>query len=780
MRDRGELLRREVEHDEEASALALTGLAMLAARSQDFAQARMLLTTAERAASAFPKTLARVRVHLAAQLAIGGELDHAAQKLTAALPDLSVVLLGKALCNLGNIYGMSNLHREAAEQFEAAMLHASAHDQPDLFVAAANGAGLISLRSGDLTDAEANLRRSLLVAQDEASAAVEINLAVCLARQGFVANAIVHADHATSQPRDVPATILADAAEVFLGAYVPERAKKLIDGAAEKARLEQSERSLAPVLFEATARVALADGDLKTALQAAQDACDQPIPAPAAAAIVRVLTSSAPRPPIGLTERDALVAQARFSPSAASIRACLRALAASALPDTTSQVIQAWASSELALQEGSFSEAEHHLHRTMDLLERHLAPIGSLEIRARAQMQIVPLAHLIAQFAVRSSQPGALGACLLRANRMLRQRTDIGHDSELLSRLTELRSASSPAPWQRKALTDRIRQLSWSATTNPRSSEGAPQAEEAGTDVFFAEFDGRIIGQDCDTGLPVDLMSVRSLRFLTSKVQLSLSLLSQTVPGPTPRSIRGVRNAAMVLDASLLRPLGVPTAGSINIHPSPSMGTVPWRLLPTVHDLAVRVGAQSPPRPHPTISSSTPVLICVGPDLESDRHAHELAELYVSATVLTGAQATVGGVLDAMGETDLVHFMAHGITDESHTMLSHLRFFDGPLTLYDIDIAARVPPTVIMSSCEIASASNAHHSGYGFANVFASKETGRVVASSTVVSERHTKTLNMSLHRRLICGEAPEVALNALESTDEVQSIINRVIHVVT
>ena len=94
------------------------------------------------------------------------------------------------------------------------------------------------------------------------------------------------------------------------------------------------------------------------------------------------------------------------------------------------------------------------------------------------------------------------------------------------------------------------------------------------------------------------------------------------------------------------------------------------------------------------------VLLVAGPDIRhADAEIAALRRLYPTARVLTGRDATVGAVADAMSTATLVHIAAHGSFRSDNPLFSTMQLHDGPLSVHELEALSAVPETVVLTAC---------------------------------------------------------------------------------
>jgi tetratricopeptide (TPR) repeat protein len=204
--------------------------------------------------------------------------------------------------------------------------------------------------------------------------------------------------------------------------------------------------------------------------------------------------------------------------------------------------------------------------------------------------------------------------------------------------------------------------------------------------------------------------------------------------------------------------------GPVVIVPPSRFHTVPWGLLPALHDRAVTVApsatawvrahtAAPPRRRHVTLAR--------GPGLLSDgAEVTAVAPLYDDVTVLSGDAAAAADVLAALDGAWLAHIAAHGRFRADSPLFSSLRMQDGPLTVYDFEQLHRAPHWLILSSCDSGLVAPVGADELlGLASSLLQLGTAGIVAGVAPLNDHAVVPVMLELHRRLLAGLTPAEAL---------------------
>jgi CHAT domain-containing protein len=198
--------------------------------------------------------------------------------------------------------------------------------------------------------------------------------------------------------------------------------------------------------------------------------------------------------------------------------------------------------------------------------------------------------------------------------------------------------------------------------------------------------------------------------------------------------------------------------------PTGELHALPWAMLPSLQERPVTVApslrlwlrAAQQPLPH------TPQRVfAAGPRLPAATEEIEtLARRHPEAATLTREHATVANLTTALDGADSVHIAAHGRFRDDNPLFCSLELADGNLTVYDLERLHRVPPQIILSSCE--SGLSAVHAGdelMGFTAALFALGTCTLIAATVPVPDEATKGLMLALDEQLSRGAPPATAL---------------------
>lgn len=227
--------------------------------------------------------------------------------------------------------------------------------------------------------------------------------------------------------------------------------------------------------------------------------------------------------------------------------------------------------------------------------------------------------------------------------------------------------------------------------------------------------------------------------------------------------------SAKRIDALLFDPLGIRDEDLV-VVPTGALHAMPWSMLPSCARRSVAVApsaalwlaarAESAQRSAPPRHQGRVVLVD-GPDLEhGGAEVDALVPFYPGARRFSAQTALVGEVTKALDGAGLAHLATHGTFRSDNPLFSSLRLADGPLTVYDLESLRRAPKTVVLSACE--SGLSLVHPGdelMGLAAALFALRTTTLIASVVPVPDEATRSLMVALHRRMVAGERPSMAL---------------------
>ncbi len=154
-------------------------------------------------------------------------------------------------------------------------------------------------------------------------------------------------------------------------------------------------------------------------------------------------------------------------------------------------------------------------------------------------------------------------------------------------------------------------------------------------------------------------------------------------------------------------------------------------------------------------------MLVAGPRLPAATEEIEtLRARHPDALALTGDDATVAQVAQALDGADSAHLAAHGRFRDDNPQFCSLELADGALTVYDLERLRRAPRRLVLSSCE--SGLSTVHAGdelMGFTAAVFALGTATVIAAVVPVPDEATAGLMLALDDELRAGTPPAAAL---------------------
>jgi CHAT domain-containing protein len=228
--------------------------------------------------------------------------------------------------------------------------------------------------------------------------------------------------------------------------------------------------------------------------------------------------------------------------------------------------------------------------------------------------------------------------------------------------------------------------------------------------------------------------------------------------------------SAAALDKLLIEPIR-PTIGHspLLIVPTGWLHAVPWSALPSLRNRPLAVSpslaiwtaiAQRPgTRRHKTA-------LIAGPRLRhAPREVREIAALRPGSTALLGKEATSKAALKALDGAAIAHLACHGHFRSDSPLFSSLELADGPLNVYELQNLRRTPEIVVLSACVLA-LSRLHPGDelLGLATSLLGMGTRTIIGSVVLVPDATARRLMLALHRNLLAGKRPALALAQAQS----------------
>jgi tetratricopeptide (TPR) repeat protein len=258
-------------------------------------------------------------------------------------------------------------------------------------------------------------------------------------------------------------------------------------------------------------------------------------------------------------------------------------------------------------------------------------------------------------------------------------------------------------------------------------------------------------------------VAAESARMLNADLN---ALAPDHLPEPLVRVMSvSARKQADRLDAQLIQPLAELIGDrDLVIVPTGALYAVPWGVLPTLRGrptvvapsatawLAANRAERRPPGP---------TVLVRGPGLPAAvGEIDKLGAHYSTAALMSGDDATVASVLEALDGAEIAHLAAHGVHEPENALFSRLDLSDGPLYAHEITGLAHPPRQVVLAACELAL--NRIRPGdepLGFASALLASGSQMVVAPLSRVGDQACAAAMDDYHRSLAAGARPAVAL---------------------
>jgi tetratricopeptide (TPR) repeat protein len=258
-------------------------------------------------------------------------------------------------------------------------------------------------------------------------------------------------------------------------------------------------------------------------------------------------------------------------------------------------------------------------------------------------------------------------------------------------------------------------------------------------------------------------VAAESARMLNADLN---ALAPDHLPEPLVRVMSvSARKQADRLDAQLIQPLAKLIGDrDLVIVPTGALYAVPWGVLPTLRGRPTVVApsatawlAANRAERRPT----GPTVLVRGPGLPAAvGEIDKLGAHYSTAALMSGDDATVASVLEALDGAEIAHLAAHGVHEPENALFSRLDLSDGPLYAHEITGLAHPPRQVVLAACELAL--NRIRPGdepLGFASALLASGSQMVVAPLSRVGDQACAAAMDDYHRSLAAGARPAVAL---------------------
>ena len=453
--------------------------------------------------------------------------------------------------------------------------------------------------------------------------------------------------------------------------------------------------------------------------------------------------------------------------------------------------IEAWhVEALLRLDRGDSAGAHRALRAGLGLLEGYRETLGASDLRATVSEIGVELAQLGLRIALASADTDSMLAWAdrLRGSALRLPPVTPPNVPELRDRAAELRRVSAEI-WRaergrRATRTLLARQATLEASIRRLSRHAAGGAAPGGAPpgrrelagalrnaalVELIELDGTLTALTlADRRLTRHVLgTAEPVREELEWLRFALVRLTRRSQGAAQRAtmLQGARASAEALGERLIAPL----VDSVDdrplvIVPTGSLHAMPWAMLPQLRGRPVVVAPSAATwsaLQAPRAASRSKVVLVAGPRL---RHATvevaAVSGLYSRPATLTGSQATVAAVMQALDGATVAHLACHGHFRSDSPLFSSLELADGPLNAYELQRLRRPPRLIVLSACDLATSDTRPGDELlGFAAALIAIGTRTIIASVVPVPDAGAKRLMTSLHGHLTDGDQPSVAL---------------------
>ena len=802
------------------------GLAALHLENTDVAVRHLRRAVALGQQAAAPALVAEARLRLAAVHNVAGRPGVAVRQIAAALEDAEGLDAARALAQKGAILVQLGRLDEALADFERAVPALRAADDPMWLKRALANRAIVLGRRLRFADAEADLRESLEINRrlglEVSVAFVEQNLGWLETVRGDVPAALGHLDLAAEILDRLGAQtgfLLEDRATLLLSVGLVDEAVSAADAAVAALARERQLIALPDVRL-LLARARLAHGDVEAALVQARRAAAglarqrrnetltfarfvvatcRTAAGGGAAVDLRSLRRTADQ--LGNAWPDAAVEARLLLADLAAARGA-HALAREQLTLATDarrrgpavgRALGWRAEALLRLQDGRPAAALRALDAGLRVLDGHRAGLGAADLRVHAGLHRTVLATAGLRVALAQGRlPAVLGwAERGRASHLLLPPLRLPADDVLAQELAQLRAATLAVDEARREGRDpraalrgqvdaerriqgasRRRAGTTSGARRPVSLPALASALGAAALVEYVELDGQLGALTVVDGRGrwSPLGPVPPLRELVDRLPFGLRRLAAGRERPGP-ALALLRDAASRLDAALLAPLPELGQRPLVVVPVGVLQSLPWALLPSCQGRPVTVAPSATSwwtvatRPAADAPHRSRAVSVAGPGLGGGlEEARAVAALH-GTRPLTGAEAAVEPVLQALAGADVAHLAAHGRVHREHPLFSALVLADGPLTGYDLERLDPVPRLVVLAACDAGRhAVKAGDELLGLAATLLSRGAQTVVASVIPTPDVATVELMTDLHRGLVAGRPVDEALAAAQA----------------
>ena len=449
------------------------------------------------------------------------------------------------------------------------------------------------------------------------------------------------------------------------------------------------------------------------------------------------------------------------------------------------------ARAELAGSAGRRAVASRELAAGMATLHRYRGRFGCLDLQTGASAHGRDLARAGLAGAVAAGRPADIfrWAERGRAQALRLPPARPPDDPATASALEELRQtrhalrsaevAGTPVAALRgraEALQRRIRESAWQVRGAAGGSRvatlAAVRARLGGAVLVSYVSDGVTLHALVAGDRAVDLVTLGSLAATEEAIlRLRADLdtgAGRAMPARLAAAVAAAtrRDARMLQDAVLTPLLGRIGDRPLVVVPTGLLMTAPWGMLPACAGRPVTVAPSATSWLSSSwLSSARTVagrsVLVAGPGLHHrDAEIAEISAFRRGSVVLSGSAATPAATLKTLDGAGVAHLAAHGRHEAENPLFSALDLYGGPLLGYDLPRLARPPGIVVLASCELGLTEvRPGDESFGMASALLAAGTSTVIASVGRVADAPATGVMVGLHRALVAGAPPAVAL---------------------
>jgi len=771
---------------------------------------------------------AEARMSYALVLADLGHPRSALRELDHACADLDGLKLARATMQRSMVLHKLGRDDEALAGYNRALETFRRHGDLSWQARTRINRGVVYSYRGEIRQARADLDAAedlfTRLGLPSAVAQVQHNIGFLAAQAGDVPTALHWYDraHAYFRRNGIPAVALIDRAELLLSARLLPEARSTVEEAIDNA----ARGKLLHLLGQAqllSAQIALAGGHPESARDTAalaartfdrQGSATLAVLARRVAVAARIAAGDRTRRALKDLDRaadelaaaswlphawDAWIDAAHLATELGDRAAATASLAkaANARRSGPAQLrARAWhAQALLDLHAGRTEAAKRAAANGYREIEAHLATLGATELGVRSTGAGVDIAALRLDVALRDGDPREalrwLQRCRSAALRLPPARPS--NDAVVEQRLSELRRinaelSATPPDAQRtrhllrrqRAVEAEVRRRAWQARADdPESGARPPSLAELSASLGDAALVELFVIQGHLHALvmvggtvrhrPLCAAAETSGELAALRFAVRRHLLQRGTAASRATAREAMAYSRSRLDTLLFAPLADLIGDRpLVVAPTGDLHALAWPMLDTCRDRPMSVTPSSwmwwraTGRP---VAKGGVVLVAGAYPPQAPAEVAAIGEGYPDASVLTGARASVSGVLAALDGAASAHLATHGEFRADNPLFSHLQLVDGPLTVYDLSALRHPPGLLILSACD--SGLSAVHPGdelQGLAVALLGLGTRTVVASLGPVDDEGTRQLMVGFYDRLRAGAAPATALAAAQA----------------